>query len=116
MALNKSNVYGRFGGVTRSNYYSPPPSIPYDIKSPPVVFRQQDKDYIEAFKEHANFIGENVSNILLRVNTVSIPDGGDDVDTFVMTTSGKPEDMIEYTSNNNTLTLNTGRIEGGIID
>lgn len=115
MALNKSNAYGRYGGVTRSNYYSPPPSIPYDIKSPPVVFRQQDKDFIESFRDQATFIGENVSNILLRVNTASIPDGGDNVDTFVMTTSGKPEDMIEYTSDSNTLTLNSGRIDGGII-
>ena len=115
MALNKSNIYGRYGGVTNSNRYTPPPTVPYDPKSPPIVFRQEDKDFIESFRQNATYIGENVSNILLRVNTVSVPNGADNVDTFVMTTSGKPEDLIQYTSSVNTLNLNPGRIDGGII-
>jgi hypothetical protein len=115
MALNKSSIYGKYGGVTRNNYYTPPPSIPYEPKSPPVIFRQQDKEFIEAFQEQATFIGENIYNILLRNNTVSIPDGGDDIDTFVMSTSGKPEDKLEYTSDTNIVTLDTGRIDGGFI-
>lgn len=115
MALNKSNIYGRYGGVTKKNYYSPPPSVPYDPKSPPAVFRQQDKEYIESFLNQATFIGENVGNILLRTNTLRVPDGADNVDTFVMATSGNPEDVITYTSNTNIVSLNTGRLDGGII-
>lgn len=117
MALNKSSIYGKYGGVTRNNYYTPPPSVPYDPKSPPVIFRQQDKDFVELFKNQATFIAQNADKILLRNNTLSIPDGGDDIDTFVMSTSGKPEDRLQYTSDTNVVSLNQGdNVNGGIID
>lgn len=114
MPINKSSVYGKYGGVTRNNFYTPPPTVPYSPASPPIVFRQEDKDYIEAFREQATFIGQNAYNVLVRTNTESILNGGDNIDTFVITTSAKPEDRLLYTSNTNNVTINTTRITGGI--
>jgi len=57
------------------------------------------------------FIGNNVENILLRQN---LPSPGQGLNTFVLSTSGKPEDVITYTSNNSTVVLDDVA-GGGII-
>ncbi len=110
MAINKSRVYGMYGGVTTNNLYTPPPTLPYNPASPPIVFRQQDKDFIEQFRAQASWIGENADNVLMRINTASIPDGKEDIDTFVMSTSGKPEDILTYTSDTNRAVITLGVI------
>lgn len=114
MAINKSSVYGKYGGVSTNNLYTPPPTIPYNPASPHIVFRQEDKDFIEQFRAQATFIGENADNILIRLNTLSIPDGKEDRDTFVIATSGKPEDKLTYTSDTNRVEIAARIITGGI--
>jgi cellobiose phosphorylase len=114
MAINKSRVYGMYGGVTTNNLYVPPPTLPYNPASPPLVFRQQDKDFIEQFRAQASWIGENADNVLMRINTSSIPNNtGERIDTFVMSTSGKPADILTYTSPTNKAVISLGVVSGG---
>jgi len=86
---NKSFVYGYYGGVTNENHYVPLSSAPLNT---PWTLTQ----------ELRNFIIQNAANIVLRKNTDSQPGN---IDTFVLSTSGKPEDVITYTSNTDVVTL-----------
>ena len=49
-----------------------------------------------------NFLTANASNILLRKLVNSQPGN---IDSFVISTSGRPEDVILYTSNNDQVVL-----------
>lgn len=86
---NKSSIYGYYGGVTKENHYVPLSSTRIDT---PWTLTP----------ELRNFIIQNAANIVLRKNTDSQPGN---VDTFVLSTSGKPEDVIVYTSNVDVVTL-----------
>jgi hypothetical protein len=98
---NKSKVYGRYGGVTDSNYYNASShsqsnqSLNLDDRNENITFTSADKRRLEELLAAAQFVENNADNIMLRVNTNSQPGN---IDTFVITTSGKPEDTIEYTS------------------
>ena len=52
--------------------------------------------------ELREFLVNNAANILLRKPLSSEPGN---IDTFVLTTSGKPEDVIIYQSNNDVVVL-----------
>ena len=106
MNKNKSSVYGYFGGVTNPNHYVPPESQPFIPHPPKAAFTAEDKAFLEQLKgeigEAAVFIQTNAADILLRKNTESAPGN---IDTFVMSTLGKPEDTITYTSSKDDVVL-----------
>ena len=88
---NKSAVYGYYGGVSDSNHYvaaNVPDFNANWLTQIPVELR--------------NFLNNNASNFLLRQTLSSEPGN---LDTFVLSTSGKPEDVIVYQSNTDTVVL-----------
>lgn len=85
---NKSSVYGFYGGVSKENHYIPG-------KTPPI-------NKWALSQELRNFIIENAQDIVLRKNTVTEPNN---IDTFVLSTSGKSEDVIVYKSNTDVVLL-----------
>jgi hypothetical protein len=87
--INKSQAYGYYGGV-RERY------VPGD-----------DLDFTRQFltqtpAELREFLVDNAPNILLRTPLSSEPGN---INTFVMSTSGKPENVIFYQSNKHTVVL-----------
>ena len=87
--INKSQAYGYYGGV-RERY------VPGDV----IDFDKQFLAQVPA--ELRKFLVDNAPNILLRKPLSSEPGN---IDTFVMSTSGKPEDVIFYQSNKDTVVL-----------
>jgi hypothetical protein len=71
-------------------------------------FTVEDKKKLEQLLASAEFVEKNAQNILLRTNVSSAPGN---IDTFVITTSGKPEDTIEYTSSTDKVILD--KLAGG---
>lgn len=106
MAKNKSSIYGYYGGVTQQNHYVPPGSPGFVPQPPRVTFTKQDKLAVEQLVNQTSFYAEHGPDILLRRLDSSIADGVDNIDTFVMSTSAKPEDFIVYTSDTNKVDLN----------
>jgi hypothetical protein len=88
------------------NHYIPPnpPTCPNDLSVtglsavPGPYEKNNETELVTALQ----FIEANMNNIVLR-QTVSSEPGN--VDTFVLSTSGKPEDVIVYQSNNDTVVL-----------
>jgi hypothetical protein len=89
--------------VDQNHYIAPaPPSCPID---PPASFDQVPGPYSESSANSIalnpelvtalQFIEANANNIVLRQNLPSSEEG---LSTFVLSTSGKPEDVIKYTS------------------
>ena len=108
MPTNKSKTYGYYGGVTKANHYVPPGSpgfVPQLARSP---FTVEDKEKFDQVMSQAAYIGENAENIMLRANVSSTPNN---IDTFVISTSSKPEDVIVYTSSTDVVDLNVA--DGG---
>lgn len=97
---NKSSIYGFYGGVSNANHYVPgnplPPTNQWTLS-----------------QELKNFIVQNASNIVLRQNVSSEPGN---LDTFVLTTSANPQDVIVYQSNNDTVVLDNVAGSGIISD
>jgi len=109
---NKSSVYGYNGGVLRENYYVPPRSsnfIPQPSKNH--IFTEEDRNQLLKLLEQTKFYVDNAPNILLRINTQHL---SGNIDTFVMSTSSKPEDIITYTADHDEFVINTGIINGGL--
>jgi hypothetical protein len=103
MIKNKSKAYGLYGGVTQQNHYVPP-GAPGFVPQPskPIMFTEEDRQLLQDVKEPAAYVNTNAPNILLRKTLDSQPGN---VDTFMLTTSGQPEDVIIYTSNKDTVVL-----------
>lgn len=101
----KLGPYGSYGGVNRRNHYVPPGS-PDFTPNPPFVssaLNETDRRLMEGLQETMKFYLDNAANILVRTNVSSLPGN---VDTFVMSTSGKPEDQIRYTSDKDVVVIN----------
>ena len=111
MAENKSSVYGYYGGVTEENHYVPPASQEFIPQPPQVAFTEADRELVQQLVDQTKFYAENAPDILLRTLASRIPNSGDNIDTFVLSTSANPEDTIVYTSDVNDVNLN--RIDGG---
>jgi hypothetical protein len=109
---NQSSTYGNYGGVTNCNYYATPASPPF-VPIPPAAITPLERQALRTLLDNTDFILNNVQNILLRTNTERIidPNNPDNIDTFVMSTSANPEDVITYTSDTNTVSLN--ELDGG---
>jgi hypothetical protein len=105
---NKSSVYGCYGGVTKENHYIPPGCPDFVPQPATIPFTTQDKALMMNLLSTADFINQNAPNILLRINTEQL---SGNIDTFVLTTSSKPEDVIVYTSNTDIIDLNV--VDGG---
>ena len=108
---NKSSIYGYYGGVTEENHYVPPESpnfIPHPSKNN--IFTEEDRAQLQQLLDQTQFYVDNAPNILLRVNTLSL---SGNIDTFVMSTSAKPEDVVIYTANQDQFILNIWVIDGG---
>lgn len=106
---NKSAAYGYYGGVTKSQHYIPPGSPNY-VPQPSLAtnFTQEDRDKITQLINQTVFYAENAPNILLRKVISSLPGN---IDSFVLSTSAKPEDVITYTSHTDEVDLN--KVDGG---
>jgi hypothetical protein len=106
MSKNKSAVYGYYGGVSNENHYVPPGSPGFVPQPPKTTFTEKDRQLVEQLIDQTAFYVENAPNILVRKLVSSIDNNGDNIDSFVMSTSAKPEDVIVYTSDTNTVDLN----------
>jgi hypothetical protein len=110
MNKNKSSAYGYYGGVTPANHYVPPP-VPDFVPQPPQggsILTQTDRSLLEQLVQQTAFYAENAPHILLRTNTLHL---SNNVDSFMMTTSADPEDVIVYTSETDNFNLNI--VNGG---
>lgn len=109
----KAPPYGYYGGVAEQNHYRPPGApnyVPQPINRGSAL-SDADRALFESIKDKLNFYVDNAPNILLRTNVAS--NSAENVDSFVMSTSGKPEDKIIYTSNTDVITLNPEVLDGG---
>ena len=106
---NKSAAYGYYGGVTNSNYYRPSTDTEFYPLPPLAQFTEADKQRLLQVVQAADFVNKNAPNILLRVATEEL---SGNVDTFVMTTSGNPDDKIVYTTNKDEIVLDDMAGEG----
>ena len=104
--MNKSKPYGYYGGVSNESHYVPPDSPSFTPQ--PENLNVRDRELAEQLIQKMQFYVDNAPNILLRKNTSSLPGN---IDTFVMTTSGKPEDQIVYTSNKDVITLDSNMFD-----
>lgn len=99
-----SSVYGYYGGVKNDRQYVPPESTSF-VPQPAMVpnpFNLSAGINAEQLRAVVEFVNTNANDILLRKNTSSLPNN---IDTFVMTTSGNPEDVIIYQSDQDVVTL-----------
>jgi hypothetical protein len=103
MAKNKSKAYGYYGGVTNANHYVPPGSVGFIPQPATRPFTAEDREKFDQVMSQAAYIRDNASDIMIRTNTASAPNN---IDTFVISTSGKPEDVIVYTSDTDVVNLN----------
>lgn len=106
---NKSAVYGYYGGVSNENHYVPPGSPSYVPQPATIPFTTSDKSLMLHLLSTADFINQNAPNMLIRTNTEHLTGN---IDTFVISTSGKPEDVIVYTSNTDVIDINV--VDGGL--
>lgn len=97
--MSNSKVYGYYGSV-----YIPPSSIPFVPQPATVPFTQADKERLEQLVTQTEFYTQSAANILVRVE-------GEDPNTFVLTTSGHPENTIVLISDEPTVNLNI--VDGG---
>ena len=109
MNKNKSSIYGFYGGVAPANHYVPPPAAEF-IPQPSQVtsITETDRLILQQLVQQTEFFTMNAGDILLRTNVTST---SDNVDTFVLSTSAKPDDVIIYTSENDNFNLNI--MDGG---
>lgn len=112
MRRNKSAPYGYYGGVTQQNHYVPPDSPGYVPQPPRLLFTPKDKQILRDAENAAAYVEANAPNILLRVLTDAQPGN---VETFMITTSGQPQDVIVYTSNKDEVILDD-LAGSGIVD
>lgn len=96
MKKNRSAAYGYYGGVSKAQHYVPPTNMEF-VPQPNLAtaFTNEDRNNLLQLLQQTSFYAENAQNILMR-KTVSSLSGN--IDSFVISTSGKPEDIITYTS------------------
>lgn len=93
---NKSRAYGYYGGVSQQNHYVPPGAPGFvPRKEYPLAFTDEQKTAL-------TYLAQKAPDILVRVLTDSQPGN---IDTFMLSTSGRPEDVIVYTSNQDQVVL-----------
>ena len=108
MKRNKSAPYGYYGGVSNENHYS----SDYVPQPPRLLFTEREKQVLLAAQSPAAYVEANGPNILLRVKTDTQPNN---IETFAISTSGAPHDVIIYTSNKDEVVLDD--VAGsGIVD
>lgn len=91
-----SRDYGYYGGYEGVPVFNPNPDPCKHPTDDMILVNPQKLD------EMMHYLENNAHDIVLR-KTLSAEPGN--IDTFMMTTSGRPEDVIVYTSNKNKVTL-----------
>lgn len=99
---NKSYIYGMYGGVSKQNRYTPPPTSEFVPQPARIPFTEADRTNLETIAANIGFYSEHAPNIMLRTS-VSV---GEDLEQFTITTEGNPEDAIIYTANEEGVNLN----------
>jgi hypothetical protein len=110
---NRSAAYGYYGGVSAQKHYVPSSEQNWIPQEANAQFTEQDRQRLIQVLTAAQFVKGNASNILLRVNTEHTPEN---VDTFVISTSGNPQDKLIYTSNKDQVILDDMAGNGIISD
>jgi hypothetical protein len=105
---NKSSIYGNYGGVAPQNYYRPPNSSTFTPQPARLVFSETERHMIQQLLDQTSFYKENAPNILMRTLVAST---SGNVETFTLSTSAKPEDVVTYTASTDIVDLN--RMDGG---
>lgn len=121
MSRNKSAAYGYYGGGKGRTPYTPPVVLPEPTPVSATLLTQKQKSNYELNQETRNllesvlksqsytFLEKNAPNILVRQ---TLSQQANNVDTFVMSTSAKPEDVIIYTSYKDTVVLSDLAADG----
>lgn len=93
---NKSQVYGYYGGVTQSNHYVPPPSIPFTPQPASVPFHVDQAIIVTSLLssiQHAEqFFTDNGGNIMRRYMVLRT----DAEEFYQINTTNNPTDAILY--------------------
>lgn len=112
---NVSSSYGGYGGVSKTARYVPPP-IPEFVPQPataPFYIQQQSEilRLLNSFElsSQMSFVQENSAKILLRFQTQDIINK-----SFVMYTSGNPDDKITYTVPSTGVSIDLFKLDGGL--
>jgi hypothetical protein len=93
---NKSKAYGCYGGVSQQNHYVPPGAPGFvPRKEYPLAFTDEQKVALL-------YLAEKAPDVLVRTLTDSKPGN---IETFVLSTSSKPEDKIIYISEQDQVVL-----------
>ena len=111
--VNKSKVYGYYGGVTNENHYVPP-AVPDFVPHPPTVpFNSEYRTTLLQILCSVNFSDEyllaHADEIMLRKLLSS---SGEDK-TFEIFTQKDPNDIITYTAETSA-TVDLLKLDGGL--
>ena len=97
--INKSKVYGYYGGVTNENHYVPPVEPDFVPCPPTVVFNSEYRTMLLQILSSVNFTDEyllsRADEIMIR-RLLSAAD--DEHKTFEIFTQKDPNDIITYTT------------------
>jgi hypothetical protein len=99
---NKSAAYGYYGGISKQQYYNPIAPGEYDKQLTNARFTEADRQRLIQAMSAAQFVNANAPNILLRVAVEQTPEN---IDTFVISTSGNPADTITYKTDKDKIVL-----------
>jgi hypothetical protein len=99
---NKSAAYGYYGGVSNEKHYVPVTSEGFERQPSNAQFTEADRQRLIQVLQAAQFVNSNAPNILLRVAVEQTPEN---IDTFVISTSGNPADKITYKTNKDEIVL-----------
>lgn len=87
--MANSKVYGYYGSV-----YVPPSSVPYVPQPASVRFTEEHRQKLEQLVAQTQFYTQSAASILIKTP-------GPDLNTFVLTTSGNPDQTIIINADQN---------------
>jgi hypothetical protein len=96
--MNKSKIYGGYGGVTKQNHYVPPPCPPFIPHPPSIPFYEEyvaaTMELLTSAQSTTEFLMSNEGNIMKRhlISSTATQE------TFAITTINNPTDIITYTT------------------
>lgn len=106
--INKSKVYGYYGGVRTENVYTPPPSVPFVPQTPQTAFTAQARNNFNIVARGAAIYAANASSLLQRT---AVTQGANQ--TFTISTPGIPNTITYNNPTTNTAGINLNSPNGG---